>query len=341
MKKKLSLFLIMAMLSISLIGCSGGDSNTTTYDSIDKSTANGFGVSDYDVYDDDYSEDVEFENETDSNMNAEKDADKADTKSKLVYESDISIDTLEFTKARQEFESLINKYNGFIESQSVTDDGGNSVYVYKDSREKKHHTLRATVRIPSNKYDDFMAETSGLGDVRSSNETVTNMTQTYGTLMAQLEIYETEYQTYMQMLSEVQDDSTRLEIKEDITEISVQIATIKSQMATIDTDVEYSTVNITINEVEEYTEEKDTSTFGSRLINTFETSWEELLEFLESLLFAIILNWYKVLFVILLIWLFIKFIRVMDKRSRKKHNKNVQIKEQNTSDVQMPTDETK
>lgn len=312
---------------ISFSGC--GRTSSATYDSIDTQTKNNFGVSDfdYDSYEEDYSQSVEIDDDVDLNVetgaNTNKiDTDKANTKSKLVYESTVNIDTLEFAKAKQEFESLIDKYNGFIESQSITDDGGNNVYIYKNDDIKKHHTLCATVRIPSDNYDNFMSETSGLGDVRSSNEVVTNMTQTYGTLQAQLEIYETEYQTYMQMLSDVKDDSTRLEIKEDITEISVQIATIKSQMAVIDTDVEYSTVNITINEVEEYMEEKDTSTFANRLVNTFKTSWKELLNFLENMLFVIILNWYKAVFVVLFIWLFAKLIHFVKKPRRKKYDKN-------------------
>ena len=328
MKKRLYLLLMTLSLSISLAGCGSG--STSTSDSINSMYTGGFGVSDMEYskeYAEEYSDsiDMDIEAEIDTNIDGENDIVQADNQSKLVYESNISIDTLEFDKACAEFESLIDEFNGFVETQRITDDGSRSVYIYNDA-DKVHHTLNATVRIPSKNYESFMSKTSGLGDVRSSEETVKNMTQTYGTLQAQLEIYETEYDSYMTMLSEVNDESTRLEIRENLTEISVYIATIKSQMSTIDTDVTYSTIHIEINEVEEYQEEKDTSTFTSRLKNTFETSFEELLEFLEDLLFAIILNWYRVLFMVLVIIGIVKFVKWMDKRSRKKKD----VKNHNT-----------
>jgi hypothetical protein len=279
----------------------------------------GFGVADENSYaggNIEYSASIDMgvESNIDTGIEGENTIERAETTSKLVYESRVSIDTLEFTKSCEEFKSMIREYKGFIETQKITDDGDYRVYIY-DTDETIHHRLNATIRIPSEHYSEFMSEISGLGDVRSSEETVQNMTQKYGTLQAQLEIYETEYDSYMAMLSNAKDDATKLEIRKSLTEIAVCIATIKSQMSTIDTDVAYSIVHVIINEVEKYQEEKDESTFKNRLLNTIETSKEEALEFIEYTLFAIILNWYKVLFVIVfatvIMFLFAKFIKLI------------------------------
>ena len=59
----------------------------------------------------------------------------------------------------------------------------------------------------------------------------------------------------------------------------------------MNTDVNYSTVNISVQEVVEYSDSgtvKKTGTFGDRLINTFKDSWKTFLSILEFLLFLII-----------------------------------------------------
>lgn len=241
---------------------------------------------------------------------------------KLVYESKVTIDTLDFVTSCALFDDLVDKYNGFIESKSIQDDAGYVSYVYGDSRDDKRHTLIATVRIPADNYTAFMSETSDIGDIRSSKEDVTNMTQTYGTLTAQLEILETEYDSYMRMLDEATEDGIRLQIKENLTEIAVNIATIKSNLSSIDMDVDYSTIRITIQEVEEYEEDVDDSTFLSRLKNTVKTSWEELLDFLENILFTIILEWYVWLFYIIVIMIIVKVVKRIKNRKTEKSGKS-------------------
>lgn len=334
MKKKNITISILTLAIISIAGCAG-DSSTMS------SSATATNSIEYAGYDDSF----EMNDEYDMNYSESIDVDelllnnKVSTKTtnnskKLVYESTIRIDTLEFNEACLTFNDLVNTYHGFIETKTVEDNGGYSVYIYDNDIELQH-TLRATVRIPSDKYDDFMSKISDIGDVRTSTENVTNMTQTYGTLQAQLEIYETEYNRYLDMLSETTDEATMLAIQEDLTQISVEIATIKSQMAYIDTDVAYSTIDIVIQEVSEYEEERDTSTFGHRLKNTLIESWNELLEFLEDVLFAIILNWYRVLFLIAVIMLIVKFMRW--KKNHKKR-KRVNKQEKQVQDEQVKSD---
>lgn len=246
----------------------------------------------------------------------------AEKKEMLVYQSQVQIDTLEFDKTCAAFDRMMDEYEGFIESKNVSDNGDSyDYYVREEDREDRQYTMTVTVRIPAEHYRSFMSRTSELGDVRSSEENVTNMTQTYGTMKAQLDVYQTEYKSYLKMLAEAENDSTMLAIREKISEISVQIATIKNQMEGIRNDVSYSTVNLSIREVGEYEEVEDTTTFGNRLVNTLRQSWEELLGFLESVLFFILLHWYKFVFFALLVFLIIRVCILLDKRSRKKMQK--------------------
>lgn len=87
-------------------------------------------------------------------------------------------------------------------------------------------------------------------------------------------------------------------------------------MKEIKTDVDYSTINMTIREVSKYTEEPEqTDTFGQRLKNTFKKTWKTFLVVSEGVLFLVIqLSPYAI--VIALIILLILFINKKKKQHR-------------------------
>ena len=78
-------------------------------------------------------------------------------------------------------------------------------------------------------------------------------------------------------------------IERELTDIQIKIAQIKTGMNRIETDVAYSYVNISINEVKQYREEPvKNDTFIQRLGNTVSDTVSDFLDFLEELLFVII-----------------------------------------------------
>lgn len=252
----------------------------------------------------------------------------------LVYTGAVSIDTMEFEDTVCAFKKAVEEYGGFLENEQSYGVGSEyaeeSFYGAEDSR-----TFLATARIPSEKYQEFMDRSQGLGVVTESNSQVTNMTRQYGTLKAELEIYEAEYERYLKMFDEVSKDSAMLAIQEKLTELSLNIARTKSEMAVIDTDSMYSTVEMRIHEVTAF-EEKE-SGFANRLVKVLAQSWQGMLSFFEAILFFFILHWYKLLLLFLIIFFIVKFIKryqVKKERERQQVMQNYQARQQNSQGVQ-------
>ncbi len=214
----------------------------------------------------------------------------------LIYTGDVSIETLDFEDSVARFRESVTAAGGFIEEERVSDDMGyvDAISSYEDYSDARR-SFSATVRIPSAVYEDFLSGTSELGRVRSRFSYVENVTAQYGTMEAQLEIYEAEYDRYLELMETLTDEQAILQLQEQLTELSVQIASLKTQMESIRTDVAYSTVTVSISEVRRYTDRGD-STFVGRLADTVSTSGREMLEFFENVLFFVILNWYRILF---------------------------------------------
>lgn len=208
-------------------------------------------------------------------------------KEMLVYSCYMTVDTLEFDTSLDSFKNTLEQYGGFVETENFND-GGNDGRWYTES-EEKWKSYSATVRIPSKNYELFCNSAGDLGDLRSKTSSVDNLSQEYSDLKASLDIYEAKEQRYITLLSSITEDEYAVSVERELTEIQIKIAEIKTRMNQIDTDVAYSYVYFTLNEVKEYVSEPvKTDTFADRLANTLSSAGSGFLNFLEGLLFFII-----------------------------------------------------
>lgn len=219
----------------------------------------------------------------------------------LIYTCDILIDTLDYEKSVSTLKKLMSNAGGFIETETYSDGGSSDMYYIEDSQKSKQYV--ASIRIPHNKYDEFLNNAGELGDVRSKNSYVENVSQEYTDLNTTLNIYEAKEKRYIKLLSTITDESHAVSIEKELTEIQVKIAGIKTRMNEIHTDIDYSTINLTIREVTKYEEAPEkTDTFSQRLGKTLKNTWRYFLIFLETALFFFIgISPYAVILVIILV----------------------------------------
>lgn len=259
------------------------------------------------------------ETDQDNSADSSKDQNKI-----LVYEGAVTLDTMKFEDTVKSFKRTVEEYDGFLENeQSYGDSTYNpdSPYGVGDSR-----SYMATARIPSESYQDFMRKTEGLGNVTESSSRVTNMTRQYGTLKAELEIYEAEYDRYLKMFDEVSNDKAMLSVQEKLTELSLEIARTKSEMSVIDNDASFSTIQIQIYEVAAYRETNEG--FFDRLGNVLVKSWKNMLRFFENILFFFILHWYQLLLLVLIIFVIVKFVKRNQKKAEERRQQMMRARQE-------------
>lgn len=284
--KKISItaFLLSAAL---LTGC-GSSSNYASDTSYISENSKGY--SSFDAASEDYSYSDEAEGyDASSDSSGDEDGLTADRikKEMLVYSCDMSIDVLDFDTAVSKFRESLDSYGGFVENENYNDGGSGSRWYSED--DEKWQTYSATVRVPSADYDAFCSAAAELGDLRSKNASVQNVSSEYYDLSTTLEIYEAKEERYIALLADITDDEYAISVEKELTELQIEIAKIKTRMNDISTDVAYSFVNITINEVKQYTPEPvQKDTFGQRLKNTISDTASNFVKFLEVLLFIII-----------------------------------------------------
>ena len=227
----------------------------------------------------------------------------------------MTVDVLEFDDAVAKFKESLDSYGGFVESENFNDGGQDDRWYYVDDYMEKWRTYSATVRVPSADYEEFCNNAATLGDLRKKNSSVENLSSEYYDLSTTLEIYEAKEERYIALLATITEDAYAVSVERELTNLQVEIAKIKSRMNEIKTDVAYSFVNITINEVKEYTAEPvKTDTFGQRLANTLSETGSGFLIFLEDLLFFIIAVFPYLILIGIIVFVVIFIIKKTKKR---------------------------
>ena len=120
------------------------------------------------------------------------------------------------------------------------------------------------------------------------------------------------------MLEEAKTIDEILLIQDNLYQVISDIESYQSKLNTYDSKVNYSTVNLEIVEVIEYTElEKEETAFGKRISQAFKNSWKNFGKFLQG--FAVFI---VAAFPTLLVLAAIAFLVIFIVRRNKKKKKN-------------------
>lgn len=301
--KSLTISLIAVMLAGSLVGCGSTtyESSSNTYSSsVDSFSASGVAGGYKEVntaeYDGEYiDEDIDNSTEVNNQQTTDKSSEIILYEDKLVYRCDIEMETLSFEEAVETLHKLMDDYNCIIQSERFSDDSSsylyNDYYNYNGTNYVSGRVDYITIRVPSKNYKAFIDEYSNIGNITSKNQSVDNITQTYYDTTSQVEGLEAEMVRLEEMMRQAVDIEDMITINQAITDLQSEINSLTTQIRTMDSDVAYSYVTLTLKEVLEYSEAESPvkkNTFVDRLKNQFIDTWNGLLKFCEWLLFTII-----------------------------------------------------
>ena len=195
---------------------------------------------------------------------------------KIIYSAYAEVETTEYEKTVEAVSAMVERFGGFIESSSIS--GAN---YYRSSRGLK--SLRSasfSLRIPCEHFEELTGSLSELGNVPYCNTSSENVTAAYYDVEARKTAYETQEKRLLEMLEIAETVEDLLAIQQQLTNVQYEIDSLQSRLTNYDRQVSYSTVNLTVSEVEEYTETPIVKlTYGEKLAQRFKSSCENVGEF--------------------------------------------------------------
>ncbi len=200
---------------------------------------------------------------------------------KIIRTVTMSCESKAFDDAVTVIMDALRAHDGYVEasSSSGTASGKRST-ASASTAVTEGRRAHYTMRVPAEKLDDFLNALRLDEGIRilSQDMTSNEITATYYDTKTRLETLEAERQSLTEMLKDItdySDISAMLQVRERLYNVIEEIETLQTKLNLYDSQVAFSTVNLTLREVVEYTvEEVEEPTFGERIGDAFTGSWK-------------------------------------------------------------------
>ncbi len=219
---------------------------------------------------------------------------------KIIKNYYLDVETQDFDQLIKDLNNQINSLGGYVESSSIS---GKSYYNDDVTRSGS-----IVARIPGKSADEFVNtvdETSNVTNNQSSSE---NVTLQYVDTQSRIEALKTEEDRLFAILEKAVDLDSVITLESRLSDIRYELQNYESQLRVFDNQVQYSTVTLSIREVERITPDtKVKPTFGNRIKNGFSDTLYQISDGLKNFVVWFIVNlpylliWGAIIFVIVLI----------------------------------------
>lgn len=119
-----------------------------------------------------------------------------------------------------------------------------------------------TIRIPADQLANFVSQVSEISNVTSSRESAEDVTLSYADTESRKKALETEQDRLLELMEQAETTEDLLAIESRLTDVRYQLESAASQLKLYDSLVSYSTVYLTVEEVQKLTPVQELSTWG-------------------------------------------------------------------------------
>lgn len=297
MKKKILSILCAAVLVASLLTGCGGSGSDAMYNAAapgyaGSTTANSKAEIDYDS-----AMDMEYV-KTESTTSGRTDAGETGTEQKLIYTATLEMETTAFDDAVAALAQLVERYDGYFSTNNVRN--------YSSG----YRSADYVIRIPAENYEDFLAQAGELCRVLRRSSTAEDVSEEYYDLAGRLKTQQTKLARLQELLTKAESMEDIITIESAISETEMQIEYLSGTLQHYDALVDYSTVNIGLQEVYRLSNtEEPVKGFGSRFTTALKSGWENFISGLEDMLISLAYSWMWVLIWGVVIILVIRAVR--------------------------------
>lgn len=243
------------------------------------------------------------------------------TNAKILRTVKIYSETKNFTNATETVIMELRAAGGYIQSSEIT--GGESLYNGSKTPKKAIYVLR----VPADKLDNYVDLLKNMLNVTSYTETTKDVTLDYYDLQSRIKTLEMKKSSLETLLENAKSVNEIKTYQDELFSVITEIESLKSKLNVYDNKVNYSTVGLQITEVLEYTETTpEGKSFGDKLSDTFNSSWEGVGTFFEYFAIFIVAIFPSLLLLGVVAAIVIITVKLVKRKKRNKYNDNNQIK---------------
>ena len=238
--KKMTAFLVtLCMLAALLAGCGGASKSPQAFDAAAPAAAAPAEAANGAYYD------MESAKSEDGGLTGDTDSTVLPEGRKWIITVNMSAETEDLDSLMETLNGKISGLGGYVEDQ---DSYNGSMY-----SSRRYRSASLTVRIPAERVDEFTEEMSGIANVVSTNLSREDITLSYVATESRVKALQTEEARLLELMEQAETMADLLEIESRLTDVRYELENRASQLRLYDNQVDYATIYLSIDEVQEYT----------------------------------------------------------------------------------------
>ena len=200
---------------------------------------------------------------------------------KLIQRVRLQAETEDMDTLLEKVNTRIEELGGYVEGQQIHNGSA-----YSGSR---YRNAELTIRIPAEKLGAFVSDVSAVSNIVSSNQTTEDVTLSYVATESRIKALETEQERLLELLAQAETMDDLLTIESRLTDVRSELEQVNSTLRLYDNQVDYSTVNLSVTEVREFTVVEEPETVWQRIGAGFMESLEDIGDgFVELFVFLVV-----------------------------------------------------
>lgn len=314
-------FLITALAAALMTGCGNqrASSISENYKSADVTAmdSNGFQMNNMEVSD---PTNVRSKSET---MESSKEG-SSELERKLVRTVSLQMETRSFSETISRVKSKTSELGGYIEDITLEGNLSNDSIDPEERTSYDRKYGKLVVRIPSAKADEFLQTAEESGSIIEINENISDITLNYYDSKDRIQTLETEQQRLLELLEQAESVDAIILLEKRLSEIQYELASYKTQIRIYDSQVDYTSITMSISEVVVYTP-KGKDPISTQIISGMKQNIEDIKYVVETLLVQILSHLPMLILACIILAIFIFPIRsIYKKNAHRKRNMPMQ-----------------
>ena len=202
---------------------------------------------------------------------------------KLIRTIRIEAETEDLSTLMDEVSQRITQLGGYVEAKELYNGSNYAGYIRRN--------LSMTVRIPAEKADEFVSNVSEKSNIISSNESMDDVPLQYVDTESHVKALETEQDRLLALLEKADNLKDILTLEEHLTSVRYQLERYASQLRSLENQVTYATIYLSVTEVKEYTPVvKEEPTAWERIAKGFVKSIKDIGEDMTDFFVWVLVN---------------------------------------------------
>lgn len=164
---------------------------------------------------------------------------------KWIVTVNMTAETEDLDALTAALDEAIAALDGYVEDQEL--------YNGSTYSSRRYRSAYLTVRIPAESVENFTADVAGIANVVSQSITREDVTLSYVATESRMTALQTEETRLLELMAQAENMSDLLEIESRLTDVRYELESVTSQLRLYDNQIDYATIYLSIEEVQEYT----------------------------------------------------------------------------------------